>query len=80
MAVGMVVVLSALVLGLLIASVRNTFDTATRDLKHFLLSPECCLTVHCEPMNCRRLRHGCCSSTMWSRRSLVPGRLTTGRR
>ena len=35
MAVGMVVVLSALVLGLLIASVKNTFDTATRDLKHF---------------------------------------------
>ena len=35
MAVGMVVVLSALVLGLLIASVKNTFDTATHDLKHF---------------------------------------------
>lgn len=33
--VGMIVVLSALVLGLLIASVKNTFDTATRDLKHF---------------------------------------------
>jgi hypothetical protein len=33
--VGMVVVLSALVLGLLIASVKNTFDTAARDLKHF---------------------------------------------
>jgi hypothetical protein len=33
--VGMVVVLSALVLGLLIASVKGTFDTATRDLKHF---------------------------------------------
>jgi len=33
--VGMVVVLSALVLGLLIASVKSTFDTATRDLKHF---------------------------------------------
>lgn len=33
--VGMVVILSALVLGLLIASVRGTFDTATRDLKHF---------------------------------------------
>src|SRR6516225_10099916 len=33
--VGMVVVLSALVLGLLIASVKNSFDTAARDLKHF---------------------------------------------
>lgn len=33
--VGMIVVLSALVLGLLIASVKATFDTATRDLKHF---------------------------------------------
>jgi hypothetical protein len=33
--VGMVVVLSALVLGLLIASAKNTFDTATRDLKRF---------------------------------------------
>ena len=33
--VGMVVVLSALVLGLLIASVKNHFDTTTRDLKHF---------------------------------------------
>ena len=33
--VGMVVVLSALVLGLLIASVKSTFDTAARDLKHF---------------------------------------------
>jgi hypothetical protein len=33
--VGMVIILSALVLGLLIASVKNHFDTATRDLKHF---------------------------------------------
>jgi hypothetical protein len=33
--VGMVVVLSALVLGLLIASAKTTFDTATRDLKRF---------------------------------------------
>src|SRR6516164_8174235 len=33
--VGMVVVLSALLLGLLIASVKGTFDTAARDLKHF---------------------------------------------
>lgn len=33
--VGMVVVLSALVLGLLIASAKSTFDTATRDLRHF---------------------------------------------
>jgi hypothetical protein len=33
--VGMIVVLSALVLGLLIASVKSSFDTATRDLKHF---------------------------------------------
>ncbi|HSU04158.1 MAG TPA: hypothetical protein VLI93_01175 [Acetobacteraceae bacterium] len=33
--VGLVVVLSALVLGLLIASVKNSFDTATRDLKRF---------------------------------------------
>jgi hypothetical protein len=33
--VGMVVVLSALVLGLLIASAKNTFDTAARDLKRF---------------------------------------------
>ena len=33
--VGMIVVLSALVLGLLIASVKSTFDTTTRDLKHF---------------------------------------------
>jgi len=33
--VGMIVVLSALLLGLLIASVKSTFDTAGRDLKHF---------------------------------------------
>jgi hypothetical protein len=33
--VGMVVVLSALLLGLLIASVKGTFDTAARDLKRF---------------------------------------------
>jgi hypothetical protein len=33
--VGMVVVLSALLLGLLIASVKGTFDTAARDLKYF---------------------------------------------
>ena len=33
--VGLVVVVSALVLGLLIASVKNTFDTAARDLKRF---------------------------------------------
>ncbi|MBV9724084.1 MAG: hypothetical protein JO299_02815 [Gammaproteobacteria bacterium] len=33
--VGMVVVLSALVLGLLVASAKNTFDTATRDLRRF---------------------------------------------
>jgi hypothetical protein len=33
--VGMVVVLTALVLGLLIASVKNSFDTAERDLKRF---------------------------------------------
>ena len=33
--VGMVVVLSALVLGLLIASAKNSFDTAGRDLKRF---------------------------------------------
>ena len=31
----MVVVLSALVLGLLIVSGKSTFDTATCDLKHF---------------------------------------------
>ena len=33
--VGMVVILTALLLGLLIASVKGTFDTAGRDLKHF---------------------------------------------
>jgi len=33
--VGMVVILSALVLGLLIASVKSHFDAATRELKHF---------------------------------------------
>ncbi len=33
--VGMIVVLSALVLGLLIASVKGSFDTAVRDLKRF---------------------------------------------
>jgi hypothetical protein len=33
--VGMIVVLTALLLGLLIASVKSTFDTAGRDLKHF---------------------------------------------
>jgi hypothetical protein len=33
--VGMIVILTALLLGLLIASVKGTFDTAGRDLKHF---------------------------------------------
>src|SRR5215469_9708764 len=33
--VGMVVILSALLLGLLITSVKGTFDAAARDLKHF---------------------------------------------
>jgi hypothetical protein len=33
--VGMVVILSALLLGLLITSAKGTFDTAARDLKHF---------------------------------------------
>jgi hypothetical protein len=77
--VGMVVILTALLLGLLIASVKGTFDTAGRDLKHFA-TQSCCSIACCVPMGVRGTRLGLLSVSMWSRRSLAHGRVTTSQR